>query len=374
MGMVGAGERQNDSMYSPQTSNMMARAVGLHSNAAASAPTGTPRLGGGGLTCASAGGRRADLLSMLGKGPKTGAPLTTSALTARLGQAGCTAAPADRTADRTADQTADRTVDRTVNTGLAERLAQAGLASPAAKATEPRGAEPRAPEPRAPVPEMQTELAALRADAEGLRGVIGSQAAEIRTLTGQLSEVATLRNEMAELRQQMRAVQLDSETERRQAPADAALIRDMSNLQDVVGGIQEVMGGIQEVVASTDHDALLEMLSAEVANACSACRAVASENTVEYSVENCPSVRGGPEDDAILSQALEGQSSSAVPAGEEIVLDYPMYTRKMDDMGAEVFMRRRTVHPETAQMSYTYVKVLGSYGNDTIQYVAGFRL
>jgi hypothetical protein len=339
MGMVGAGEQRNDNMYSPQTSNMMARAVGLHSNAAASAPTNTSRLGmGGGSTSSSgqSGGRRADLLSMLGKGPKTGAPMTTSALTARLGQAGRSSTP---------------TAVPGPPTDLAERLAQAGLAPPT----------PVMPlnVPKAPVPEIQTELAALRADSEGLSGVIGSQAAEIRTLTGQLSEVATLRNDMAELRQQMRAVQLGAETERRQA-VDARLIKDIQNLQ--------------EFVAQMDNDSMLEMLSMEVSNACSTCRATTRENTIEYMVEHCPSVRGGEEDDAILSHSLEGLTSLSIPAGQEMVLVYPMYTRDLDEMGAEVFMRRRIVDPETAQMSYTYVKVLGSYGNDTIQYVSGFTI
>lgn len=328
MGMVGAGEPRGGSMYSPQTSNMMARAVGLHSNAAASAPANNGTASGLGT-----GGRRADLLSMLGKGPKTGAPMTTSALTARLAQA---ASPKAATGPPT---------------GLAERLAHAGLAPP-------KPPQPAAPRERAP--EMQTEMAAMRADAESIRGVISSQASEIRTLTGQLSEVATLRNEMAELRQQMRAVQLDAETERRQAPDTTPL--------------QAQLNGLQEVVANMDNDAMLEMLSAEVSNACSMCRATVRQNTIEYTLEQAPSARGGPDDDAILAEGMEGTTSSGIPAGQELVLVYPMYTRDMDDMGAEVFMRRRAMDSETAQVTYTYVKVLGSYGNDTIQYVAGFSL
>jgi hypothetical protein len=343
MGMVGAGERRSDNMYSPQTSNMMARAVGLHSNAAASAPTNGPALNNGLSTGGSAGGRRADLLSMLGKGPKTGAPMTTSALTARLAQAGQPPSP---------KVTAPPS-------GLAERLAQAGLAPP-----KPPEVREHAPERRERAPEMQTEMAAMRADAESLRGVIASQASEIRTLTGQLSEVATLRNEMAELWQQMRGVQLDAETERRQAPDTVSAVTTL----------QGQLNGIQEVVANMDNDALLEMLSAEVSNACSMCRATVRQNTVEYALEQGPSARGGPDDDALLAQAMEGTASSAIPAGQEMVLTYPMYTRDMQDMGAEVFMRRRSMDPETAQVSYTYVKVLGSYGNETVQYVAGFAL
>lgn len=343
MGMVGAGERRIDNMYSPQTSNMMARAVGLHSNAAASAPTNGPGLSNGLSTGGSAGGRRADLLSMLGKGPKTGAPMTTSALTARLTQAG---------------QPASTKVTAPPS-GLAERLAQAGLAPP-----KPPEVREHAPEMRKRAPEMQTEMVAMRADAESLRGVIASQASEIRTLTGQLSEVATLRNEMAELRQQMRAVQLDAETKHRQAPDTVSAITTL----------QGQVNGIQEVVANMDNDALLEMLSAEVSNACSMCRATVRQNTVEYVLEQGPSARGGPDDDALLAQAMEGTASSAIPAGQEMVLTYPMYTREMQDMGAEVFMRRRSMDPETAQVSYTYVKVLGSYGNETVQYVAGFEL
>jgi hypothetical protein len=135
-----------------------------------------------------------------------------------------------------------------------------------------------------------------------------------------------------------------------------------------------------ELAELRGNEDLRSALSVEIANACCVCRAVVAANTVEYSIapEAQPTARGGPEDDDALAAALEGASSFSIAAGEELVLTYPMYRRSVDpdapDMGQEIYMRRRTIHPQTAQIDHTYVKVVGTYSGQTVQYVSDFDL
>jgi len=498
MGMLGtgSGERRTDNMYSPQTANMMARAVGLHSTAAASAPQSGGS--GGSATGTGSTGRRADLLSMVGR-PRTtgGPPLSTprSSLLERNVVATIAAAP----------------------TGLAARLAQAGLA-PARQRPEPTGrgatALPAAPPLRAArdtledaahtaaapaAPPADTELTALRDTVAALRATVaGMQApapapapvalpvpalapapapapvalpaappanelaelrAAIATLQRQTSEAAQqaviAAHQAARAEAQQVATQVAQQLFAQQAAQPTAPAGDISadqlaemrtaiatlqrhSAEGVIAAHQaaraeaqqvaqqvasqvatqvaqqftqqaaqqsreaaraETLDAIQASCAETKeateratqaaraaHEAadaahqapldVLERLSCEVSNACCACRAVVVANTLEYpesESDERPGAAGSPEDDAALCRALEGRASRALERGTALMLAYPMYRRDLGDT-QEVYMRRRTVDASTAAVEYTLVKVMASYGAETIQYVGEFAL
>jgi hypothetical protein len=165
------------------------------------------------------------------------------------------------------------------------------------------------------------------------------------------------------------------------APAQPDILSEVIKMVDALR--QETVALKAEVADLRQRKPSEEMaaaISVEMANACCVCRAVVAANTVEYSiaVDDQPSTRGGPADDELLATALEGAASVSVAAGEEVVLTYPMYRRSVDadapDMGQEIYMRRRTIHPQTAQVYHSYVKVVGTYSGETVQYVSGFDL
>lgn len=171
----------------------------------------------------------------------------------------------------------------------------------------------------------------------------------------------------------------------RAAPVVQAMQPDiLSEVIKMVDALRQETVALKAEVAElrqrNPSDEMAAAISVEMANACCVCRAVVAANTVEYSiaVDDQPSTRGGPADDELLALALEGAASVSVAAGEEVVLTYPMYRRSVDadapDMGQEIYMRRRTIHPQTAQVYHSYVKVVGTYSGETVQYVSGFDL
>lgn len=128
---------------------------------------------------------------------------------------------------------------------------------------------------------------------------------------------------------------------------------------------------------------LAEELSAEISNGCVVLAADVVANTTEYAIAadtpEPPTLAGTEADQAAVQQLLEepGAGSPVLP-GQEVTVSYPMYTRLLapDDpgMGCEVYMRRRQVDPDTAEVSYSLIKVSTRYHDGTVmQHLARFR-
>lgn len=162
--------------------------------------------------------------------------------------------------------------------------------------------------------------------------------------------------------------------------AVTTLTDEVRQLRTEIDGLKKTMTGVTqlraELVAQRRNE--IDEMSAEISNACCITRAEVLHNTVEYQfdISSEPSARGLPSDNDLLAAGLEDSPSVAVEAGSEVVLVYPMYTRSLEDagMGDEIYMRRRQIDPMSAEVTHTYIKVMGTYGEQTVQYIGNFAL
>jgi hypothetical protein len=335
LGIIGNRESNTSkSMYSPNgSSNMLTRAAGMGAAALKQGPPpptsfGQPGIGGG-------GNRRADMLAMLN----------------RPGPTQVVAIPQQRATEMS----------------LNERIADAGRQAPQQQAPQqqaPQYQEPQYQEPAQPRVNPAAAYAVPMPEPEGRapvpleirrRGQGGlPRAAAVQALTAPAAlqaGSAGIDQTVAELAEQVRQLQRQILT----------LSAQPTNLQ-------------ADFAAQRAQD--IENVSAEMSNSCCVSRATVLHNTVECVMEHEPSTRGTQDDDNLLAAGLEDSNTTPVAAGTQVVLVYPMYSRSLEDagMGNEIYMRRRQIDPVSAEVKHTYIKVMGTYGEQTLQYIGDFAI
>jgi hypothetical protein len=338
LGLVGTGQSTTSkSMYSPNgASNMLVRSGGLNSNNS-NVMQGPSQLRQ--PTMGSTGNRRADMLAMLNRpGPTQPMPqqqqqqpryedivlaqerVTADSLNTRLAQVGGQQPAASRLATRMVDAGLDPST----------ALGTAAQAMPVAEPPRRQGGLPRA-------------------------GVSAGLPAGFPALPAPAVPDGT-------------------------AKSVALLTEEIRRLQAEVADLKRASGGVSQLRSelAAQRRTANEEMSAELSNACCLTRALTLHNTIEYQLDVAaePSARGLPQDDDMLAAGLENAPSVSVPANSEVVLVYPMYTRSLEDagLGDEIYMRRRHIDAMSAEVRHTYIKVMGTYDGETIQYIGNFHM